>query len=134
MLTMREDILEAGHMSLFVRAPSKALWLYMGEYKVTAHPRPLSCDEFQALPRITREAWAKAILRHQSWASRTRIWLRKQGRAVTPSAVSEALSAHRKSKKEGADLGLKPEDVLRSFDAGDEVRTGFHSVVACTVF
>lgn len=51
-LTMREDVLEAGYMALFVRAPSKALWLYMGEYKITAHPRPLSCLEFKALPRI----------------------------------------------------------------------------------
>lgn len=68
-------------------------------------------------------------------ASRTRIWLRKQGRAVNPSAVSEALSAHRKSKKEGTDLGLKQEDVLRSFDAGEEVRTiFFYSVVACQFF
>ncbi|KAI0264125.1 hypothetical protein BC834DRAFT_883685 [Gloeopeniophorella convolvens] len=125
-LTMRVDILEFRSLTLFVRAPVKtAMWLYMGEYEPVVCPTPLTNTEFQNLTNATRTGWAKCILGHwQQWDSfmsaRTRIWLRKNGKAVTDASVTETLARHRAGKVKGGDIGLDKQDVLKAFDSGEE--------------
>ncbi|KAI0264126.1 hypothetical protein BC834DRAFT_271427 [Gloeopeniophorella convolvens] len=109
--------------SLFIPAPLKDVWLYMGEYKLAVCPTPLADTEFQNLPK-TRIAWAVSILRHPSRvcfaSARARIWLRKNWKAVTESSITETLTRHNAAWRQGSDIGLCEQDILKAFDSGEE--------------
>ncbi|KAI0264100.1 hypothetical protein BC834DRAFT_270009 [Gloeopeniophorella convolvens] len=122
LLALRDDILEVRKFSLFICAPVKAVWLYMGEYGLTVCPTPLSSKEFRGLHKSTRLSWAKTILKRQKWdcfmSARARIKLRKDGQALTDATVSAEVKLSRGDR--GKFHGLSEQDILDAFDAGQE--------------
>ncbi|KAI0061875.1 hypothetical protein BV25DRAFT_711197 [Artomyces pyxidatus] len=119
--TGRCDMLMYSPLSIFVRAPDKPLWIYLGNYELRKSKKPLSAHEFKALPYECRMKWAKDILtpqRSQCYTTmRARVWLRKQGRQVTADALEEAMED---LKKTADKIGLVEADVLNALDAGEE--------------
>ncbi|KAI0048608.1 hypothetical protein FA95DRAFT_1557829 [Auriscalpium vulgare] len=100
----------------------------MGNYKLQKSERPLAAEEFKALHEQSRQQWADVILKAQPWhcytSMRARIWLRKNGLAITEEAIEKV----RRPKTAGKDMGLVPRDALMALDSGEEVL----DVMSCT--
>ncbi|KAI0048619.1 hypothetical protein FA95DRAFT_1571781 [Auriscalpium vulgare] len=115
LISNREDI--ARQLSLFVRPrDNAAVWKYMGNYELRL-AKPLSAEEFKALPEKTRKEWARVILKAPEkcyMAMRARICLRKDGCAITDEAIE-------KFRQPAGMSELEPPDAIAAIESGEVV-------------
>ncbi|THH12686.1 hypothetical protein EW146_g7469 [Bondarzewia mesenterica] len=116
-LSNRLEVLENPLWTVFLRAKSKALWIYAGDYVIEKSDKPLTPLEFAALPNRTRREWADAILKAKQWPCytnmRARISLRKKRREIS----DEAIQAETRPSMSY----LTETDVLKAMDRGEEI-------------